>query len=54
MRKENEMKSFDDDETDEMYIEDLTEIQGGLEDDEAGIARKCGLGCFLGEGSGTM
>ena len=52
--KEEGKKNWEDDETDEMNIEDITEIQGGIDDDEAAAARSCGLGCILGAGSGVI
>jgi len=41
-------KYLDDDETVELNIDDLTEIQGGVEDEGTGESHPCGLGCFLG------
>ena len=52
MKDEKEKKKFDDDETTELDIEVLTEIQGGIEDDDKPIRDDCGLGCFVGSGSG--
>ena len=50
MNEEKEMKNFEEDETDELSIEEITEVQGGIE----GVLSKdnCGLGCFLGTGYG--
>ena len=50
MKKVN--KNFVDDETTELDIEDLIEIQGGIEDDEKLSRDDCGLGCYVGSGSG--
>ena len=44
------MKNFDEDETIEFDIEELTEIQGGIDD---GFRKDdCGLGCFVGAAYG--
>ena len=50
MKQDDEIREFDDEETEELNIEDLTEVQGGIED----MIRRgdCGLGCFLGAGYG--
>jgi len=45
-------KNFRNDETEELDIESLTEIQGGIEDLEKPSRDDCGLGCFVGSGSG--
>lgn len=37
--------------TSELNIEELTDIQGGIEDDDKSIPPTCGLGCFQGSGS---
>jgi len=47
-----ETKTFEDDETAELDVEVLTEIQGGIENDEKPSRDDCGLGCFVGSGSG--
>ena len=52
MKTEKEKKIFEDDETAELDIESLTEIQGGIEDDEKLSRDDCGLGCYLGSGTG--
>jgi hypothetical protein len=39
-------------ETSELSIEELTDVQGGIEDTEGDEKTACGLGCFLGAGSG--
>lgn len=50
MKKEEKMKqNWEEDESDALNIEVLTEIQGGIEDDGKGTA-SCGLGCFQGSG----
>ena len=54
MKEENVKKSWEEYETEEINVEDLTEIQGGLEDDENETVKNCGLGCFLGAGSGVI
>jgi hypothetical protein len=53
MNEERELKHYEDDETVEINIEELTEVQGGIEDE---YFRKgdCGLGCFLGAGYGPI
>ena len=48
MKKEK--KNSIDDETTELDIEVLTEIQGGLEDDGKKSKDDCGLGCYVGSG----
>jgi len=48
MKEEKEEKYFEEDET--VELEELTEIQGGIEGDAAGILKSCGLGCFLSAG----
>jgi len=50
MKEENEIKNWEEYETEEISIEALTEIQGGLDDEETGMSRPCGLGCILGAG----
>ena len=52
MRTEQETKIFEDNETAELDIESLTEIQGGIEEDENQSREDCGLGCYVGSGSG--
>lgn len=53
--KEEEIKKYsDEDEAVELNIEDLTEIQGGIENDETREPKSCGLGCFIGAGSGVL
>jgi len=53
MKDENVKQYWEEDETLEMNIEELIEIQGGIEDDEQDPPY-CGLGCFLGAGSGVI
>jgi len=48
MKEEIEKKYLEEDEIDE--LENLTEIQGGIEDDETVAPKFCGLGCFIGAG----
>ena len=52
MKTEKETKIFEDNETVELDIESLTEIQGGIENDERRSSDDCGLGCYVGSGSG--
>jgi hypothetical protein len=54
MKELQENRCFDDDETVELDIEDLTDIIGGVEDDEVIEPIPCGLGCFIGIGSGVL
>jgi len=51
MKEEKIEKYWEEDETVEMNIEDLTEIQGGIDDNETGTSGTCGLGCFIREAS---
>ena len=49
---EEKKNNFEEDESEELNIEDLTDVQGGLED---GLGRSdCGLGCFIGAGYGSL
>jgi len=52
MNEEYEVKNFEDDETVEFDLEELAEVQGGIE----GIFGRgdCGLGCFVGAGYGPI
>lgn len=54
MKKENkekkEQQEFKDDFV-ELNIEELTDIQGGIEDDDKTTLPTCGLGCFQGAGT---
>ena len=53
--KEEKVKLYlEEDESDEFIIDELTEIHGGIEDDEISMSMSCGLGCFLGAGSGLI
>jgi hypothetical protein len=52
MNEEREMNIFEEDEIIDFSIEELTDIQGGVEDDFA--KGECGLGCFLGAGYGPI
>jgi len=52
MKEKNAKKNFGNDETTELNIEVLTEIQGGVEDEKKLSRDDCGLGCFVGSGSG--
>ena len=47
-----EKKRYEDDETTELDIEVLTEIQGGIQDEKDRPKEDCGLGCFVGSGLG--
>ena len=51
MKEKKEKKNSRDDETTELDVEVLTEIQGGIEDDGKRSRNDCGLGCFVGSGS---
>ena len=51
MKKRKEKKNYENDETDQLDIEVLTEIQGGIENNEKRSREDCGLGCFVGSGS---
>jgi len=53
MKTEKEKKNYEDDETTELDIESLTEIQGGIEGDDKPSRDNCGLGCFVGAGTGN-
>ena len=55
MKEKDEMKKYeegreDEDESVDLNIEDLTDIQGGIE--ENFNKGDCGLGCFIGSGYG--
>ena len=52
MKKEEKIKqNWEDDESSELDIEALTEIQGGIEDETKEVPTgPCGLGCFQGSG----
>ena len=52
MKEKKEKKNYDEDETVELNIEELTDVQGGIED----VIKKddCGLGCFIGAGYGPV
>ena len=50
MKKEKEENYSEEDEISELNIEDLTEIQGGIEDDKISKPTSCGLGCLIGAG----
>ena len=52
MKKRKEKKNYENGETDQLDIEVLTEIQGGVEDEAKRSKEDCGLGCFVGSGSG--
>ena len=52
MKEEKEVRNFEEDESVELNVEDLTDVQGGIED---GLGRSdCGLGCFIGAGYGPI
>jgi hypothetical protein len=51
MKTERETKIYEDDEITELDIEGLTEILGGIEDEEQRSKENCGLGCFVGSGT---
>ena len=52
MKRKKQVKSiFEEDESAVLNIEDLTEIQGGIEDESKDVpVGSCGLGCFQGTG----
>ena len=52
MKKEEKVKqNLEEDESAGLNIEDLIEIQGGIEDERKNAPDKsCGLGCFQGSG----
>ena len=52
MKKREEKRNFRNDEADELDIEVLTEIQGGVKNEAEKSKDDCGLGCFVGSGSG--
>ena len=54
MKEEKNEKKLEVNESDEMNIEDITEIQGGVEEEDGSGAKSCGLGCILGAGSGVV
>jgi hypothetical protein len=47
-----EKRDNQDEETSNLNIEELTEVQGGI-DDPDDVEQDCGLGCYVGSGSGT-
>lgn len=50
MKEEKKEENLEED-ISELNIEELTDIQGGVEDDDKTITPTCGLGCFQGSGS---
>ena len=54
MKEEKEKNYLEEDEITDLNIEDLTEIQGGIEDDDITNSKSCSLGCFIGAGSGVF
>lgn len=50
MNEERDVENYEEDETVELNIEEITDIQGGIEDDPR--RGDCGLGCFIGAGYG--
>ena len=50
--KEDEKQIYDEDETVEINVEELTEVQGGI--DDIHMKDSCGLGCFVGAGYGPV
>ena len=52
MNEEKEIKNWGEDESEELNIEDLTDVQGGIEEDFS--RENCGLGCFIGAGYGAI
>jgi len=53
-RKDEDTEKTDnqDEEISNLNIEELTEVQGGIKDQDENEP-DCGLGCYLGSGSGT-
>ena len=51
MKKRKKKENFRNEEIDELDFEVLTEIQGGIENNEKQLKDDCGLGCFVGSGS---
>ena len=54
MNEEREMKNYEEEETVELDIEELTDVQGGIDDDDISKNERCGLGCFIGAGYGPI
>ena len=52
MKTKKEKKNYEDNDITELDIESLTEIQGGIEDEDHRSKENCGLGCFVGSGTG--
>ena len=55
MKKEDEdpeKTGNQDEEGDNLNIEELTEVQGGIDDHDES-EQDCGLGCYVGSGAGT-
>ncbi|MCE5179357.1 MAG: hypothetical protein LLF81_09475 [Porphyromonadaceae bacterium] len=50
MKEKDEEENLEED-ISELNIEELTDIQGGVEDDDKTITPTCGLGCFQGSAS---
>ena len=50
MNEEKEMETYEKDDTVELNIEEITDVQGGIEGDFG--RNDCGLGCFIGAGYG--
>jgi hypothetical protein len=51
-KKVQEVRNEVDNESMELNIEELTEVQGGIESNDKEVpAESCGLGCYLGAGS---
>jgi hypothetical protein len=50
MDEEKDKKNYGNDEGEELDIEEITDIQGGLDDDNIFQREQCGLGCFIGTG----
>jgi hypothetical protein len=48
--KEEKQNQHPEEENSEMSIEELMDIQGGIEGDETGTKEFCGLGCYIGTG----
>ena len=52
MKEKKDMKNFEENESGELNIEEITMIQGGIESDgKKDPGGTCGLGCFQGSGS---
>jgi len=51
MKEKEEKKQNPEEETSELNIEELMDVQGGIEDDFDDKKAHCGLGCYIGAAS---